>query len=101
VASERRHDENLVAEYAADIHSAGWDRQHRGGPYAAMNAGLEHAHAATTTHVLNSDDRCWIQSLGLCRVLTGRGNRKGAKVLITSSALLPETDRQLQKPMAS
>jgi len=83
----------LVAEYADRYSFCRWIANIRGGPYAAMNAGLEQA-SGHYTHVLNSDDLL-LDSAGYAAFLQ-EGHRKGAKVLITSIGYFRRPDRQLK-----
>jgi hypothetical protein len=83
----------LAANHAAQHSYCRMISTIRGGPYAAMNAGLRQANGRYT-HVLNSDDLL-LDSDAYASFLM-EGNGKGATVLIASIGYFRRPDRQLR-----
>lgn len=83
----------LVANHAAEYKYCRIISTIRGGPYAAMNAGLRQANGRYT-HVLNSDDLLMEPEAYASFLL--EGHEKGATVLLASIGYFRRPDRQLR-----
>lgn len=83
----------LVAKHAAKHYFCRWVSNVSGGPYAAMNAGLQQA-SGRYTHVLNSDDLL-LDPLAYAGFLQ-EGHGKEARVLIASIGYFRRPSRYLR-----
>lgn len=83
----------LVANHAAQHSYCSVTSNIKGGPYAAMNAGLTQA-SGRYTHVLNSDDLV-LDPIAYANFIM-EGHRKGATVLISSIGYFRRPAKQLK-----